>query len=164
MQQGKVEIPTYSLQEKDEIEKEIKIFLKAIDTTRSQFLETKKEIRKKGFKKGYFIIDAYLMILEDKLLIKETTNHIRKEKINAAWAFKSVLNTLQKTFSEIEDDYLRERKTDLDYVGQRILENLMGAEKIDRHKVSEKVIIVAHDLSPADSAHLDLEKGPGVCY
>jgi len=156
--QGKVEIPTYSLQDKDEIEKEIKIFLKAIDITRSQFLETKKEIRKKGFKKGYFIIDAYLMILEDKLLIKETTNHIRKEKINAAWAFKSVLNTLQKTFSEIEDDYLRERKTDLDYVGQRILENLMGAEKIDRHKVSEKVIIVAHDLSPADSAHLDLEK------
>ena len=43
-------------------------------------------------------------------------------------------------------------------MGQRILENLMGAEKIDRHKVSEKVIIVAHDLSPADSAHLDLEK------
>ena len=158
VEQGKVEIPTYSLYHKAEIEKETKLFLKAIETTKSQFLETKKEIREKGFKKGYFIIDAYLMILEDKLLIKETTNHIRKEKINAAWAFKSVLSRLQKTFSEIEDDYLRERKTDLDYVGQRILQNLMGAEKIDSHKVSEKVIIVAHNLSPADSAHLDLEK------
>ena len=71
VEEGTVEIPTYSLNEKDEIEKEIKIFLKAIDTTRSQFLETKKEIRKKGFKKGYFIIDAYLMILEDKLLIEK---------------------------------------------------------------------------------------------
>jgi phosphoenolpyruvate-protein phosphotransferase (PTS system enzyme I) len=158
VEQGKVEIPTYSLHEKDEIEKEIKIFLKAIAITRSQFLETKKEIRKKGIKKGDFIIDAYLMILEDKLLIKETTNNIRKEKINAAWALKSVLNSLQKAFSEIEDDYLRERKTDLDFVGQRILQNLMGAETIDRHNISEKVIIVAHDLSPADSADLDLEK------
>ncbi|HPD61238.1 MAG TPA: phosphoenolpyruvate--protein phosphotransferase [Thermodesulfobacteriota bacterium] len=158
VEQGTIEIPTYSLHEKDEIEKETKIFLKAIETTRSQFLETKKKIREKGFKKGDFIIDAYLMILEDKLLVKETTNHIRKEKINAAWALRSVLNNLQKAFSEIEDNYLRERKTDLDYVGQRILQNLMGTETINRHKVSEKVIIVAHDLSPADSVHLDLEK------
>ena len=158
VEQGKVEIPTYSLRDKDAIEKEIKMFTKAIEVTKNQFSETKKEIRKKGFKKGDFIIDAYLMILEDKMLIKETTNHIRKEKINAAWALKSVLDNIQKAFSEIEDDYLRERKTDVDYVGQRILQNLMGKETIDRQKVSEKVIIVAHDLSPADSAHLDLDK------
>ena len=158
VEQGKVEISTYSLRGKEEVEKESKMFLKAVEATRKQLLETKKEIRKKGFKKGIFIIDAYLMMLEDKMLIKETTNHIRKEKINAAWALKSVLNNLQKAFSEIEDEYLRERKTDLDYVGQRILQNLAGKETVDRQKVSEKVIIVAHDLSPADSAHLDLEK------
>lgn len=158
VEQGKIEIPTYSLKNKEAIEKEIEIFLNAIEVTRNQLLETKNEIKKKGYKEAGLIIDAYLMILEDKILIKETTNHIRKEKINAAWALKSSLNKLQKVFSEIEDEYLRERRNDLGYVGQRVLRNLMRPEKMGREKVPEKVIIVTHDLSPADSAHLDLDK------
>jgi phosphotransferase system enzyme I (PtsI) len=155
---GKIEVPTYSLKGKEDIEKEKKMFLDAIEATRHQLLETKKKIKKKGYKEVGYILDAYLMILEDKVLIKETTNHIRREKINAAWALKSTLKKLQTVFSEIEDEYLRERKSDIDYVGQRILRNLMGSEKTDLGKVSEKVIIVAHNLSPADTAHLDLDK------
>ncbi|MCX8012353.1 MAG: PEP-utilizing enzyme, partial [Desulfobacterota bacterium] len=158
VEQGKVEIPTYSLKDKKEIEKEVKTFLHAVELTRNQFLETKKEIKRKGLRKGDFIIDSYLMILEDKLLNRETTNQIRKEKINSAWALKNVRNNLQKIFSEIEDEYLKERRRDLDYVIERILQNLTGKELFRSDKVPEKVIIVAHDLSPADSAHLNLEK------
>jgi len=158
VEQGKVDIPTYSLKGKNEIEKEIDTFLQAVELTRNQFLETKKEIKRKGFKKGDFIIDSYLMILEDNLLIKETINQIRKERINSAWALKNIRNNLQKIFSEIEDDYLKERRSDLDYVVERILQNLTGKEPLHPDKVPEKVIIIAHDLSPADSAHLDLEK------
>ncbi|MFH0812129.1 MAG: phosphoenolpyruvate--protein phosphotransferase [Pseudomonadota bacterium] len=158
VEKGKVEISTYSLQNNKEIEKEIKMFLKAIKVTRDQLLETKNEIQKKGYKEAGFIIDAYLMMLEDKVLIEETTNHIQKEKINAAWALKNTLKNLQKVFSEIEDEYLRERKNDIDYVGQRILQNLVTNAKTEFGKVNEKVIITAHNLSPADTVHLDLEK------
>lgn len=158
VEKGKVEISTYSLQNNKEIEKEIKMFLKAIKVTRDQLLETKNEIQKKGYKEAGFIIDAYLMMLEDKILIEETTNHIQKEKINAAWALKNTLKNLQKVFSEIEDEYLRERKNDIDYVGQRILQNLVTNAKTEFGKVNEKVIIIAHNLSPADTVHLDLEK------
>ncbi|MCD6353626.1 MAG: phosphoenolpyruvate--protein phosphotransferase, partial [Proteobacteria bacterium] len=94
-----------------------------------------------------------------KLLIEETTNHVRKEKINAAWALKNTLKNLQKVFSEIEDTYLRERKNDIDYVVKKILYNLTSSEKpTDTKKVVEKVIIVSHDLSPTDTLHLDLDK------
>lgn len=158
VEKGKVEISTYSLQNNKEIEKEIKMFLKAIKVTRDQLLETKNETQKKGYKEAGFIIDAYLMMLEDKILIEETTNHIQKEKINAAWALKNTLKNLQKVFSEIEDEYLRERKNDIDYVGQRILQNLVTNAKTEFGKVNEKVIITAHNLSPADTVHLDLEK------
>jgi len=156
---GKVEISSYySLRSKEDIAKEIKIFLDAIQISRQQLLETKKGIQKKGYKEAGFIIDAYLMMLEDKLLVKETTDHIRKEKINAAWALKNTLKNIQTAFSEIEDEYLRERKNDIDYVGQRILRNIVEPDKADIEKVPEKVIIVARDLSPADTAHLDLDK------
>jgi len=156
---GRVEIPSYyPLKNKEEIEKEIKKFLDALELTRQQLLETKRGLEKKGYKEAGFIIDSHLMIVDDNILIKETTNHIRKEKVNAAWALKRTLKNLQTIFSEIEDEYLRERKNDLDYVGQRILRNLMGSEKPDMEKVTEKVIIVANDLSPADTAHLDLDK------
>lgn len=159
VEKGKIEIPTYSLRSQRESEKEIKSFLNALKLTRNQFLRTKNEIQKKeGYKEAGYIIDAYLMILEDKILIDETTEHIQKEKINAAWALKNTLKNLQRVFSEIKDEYLRERKNDIDYVVQQILRNLVSKERTGPQRVTEKVIIVAHNLSPADTAHLDLDK------
>jgi phosphotransferase system enzyme I (PtsI) len=97
---GKVEISSYhSLRSKEEIEREIKIFSDAIEISRQQLLEAKKGIQKKGYKEASFIIDAYLMLLEDKLIVKETTNYIRKRRINAAWALKNTLKKIQTAFS-----------------------------------------------------------------
>ncbi|MBN2467280.1 MAG: phosphoenolpyruvate--protein phosphotransferase [Deltaproteobacteria bacterium] len=155
---GVVEISLYSLGTEQDIEKEIAMFLKAIESTRNQLQETKKKFQEKGHKEANFIIGAYLMILEDKILVDETVKHIRREKINAPWALKNTLKNLQKVFSDIDDEYLRERKNDIDYVGKRILWNLMKTEQPDMKKMQEKVIIVASDLSPTDTAHLDLNK------
>jgi len=159
VERGKIEISTYPVNSKKEIEKEISTLLNAMDATRDQLLETKENIQKKGYKEAIFIINAYLMILEDKMLIEETINYIRKEKVNAAWALKNTLKNLQKVFSEIEDNYLRERKNDVDYVVKKILYNLTSRKKpTDMKKVVEKVIIASHDLSPTDTLHLDLDK------
>jgi phosphoenolpyruvate-protein phosphotransferase (PTS system enzyme I) len=155
--QGKIELTTYSLKTKKDIEKETNLFLQAIAHTKQQFLETQKELKHKGYKEAGFILDAYLMILEDDMLIRDTVSRIHREKINAAWALKNTLKDLQNSFAEIHDEYLRERSSDLEYVGKRILQNLVGTAT-RKKTVPEKVIIVAHDLSPADTTHLDLDK------
>lgn len=156
---GNVDISSYySLQTPEEIQIEQRKFLEAVEATRNQLIETKKELKKKGYKEAGYIIDAYLMILKDEVLIEGTTKHIEQEKINAAWALRTTLKKLERVFSEIEDEYLKERKNDLEYVGRRIMQNLFETVEPDIGKVQEKVIIVARDLSPADTAHLDSDK------
>lgn len=157
---GKTDIPShYTLNTTKEIDNEKQMFLAAVEDTRRQLNKTKKGLKKKGYKEAGYVVDAYLMILKDKVLLEETTNHIEQEKVNAAWALRSTLKNLERVFSEIDDEYLKERKNDLDYVGRRIMQNLTHTDDggVIR-KVQEKVIIVAHDLSPADTAHLDSDK------
>ncbi|HOC38894.1 MAG TPA: phosphoenolpyruvate--protein phosphotransferase, partial [Thermodesulfobacteriota bacterium] len=77
---------------------------------------------------------------------------------NAAWALRNTIKRVEKVFSEIEDEYLKERKNDIDYVGRRIMQNLTKSKESEISKVQEKVIIVAYDLSPADTTHLDSDK------
>ena len=143
---GKTEISShYSLETQREIDTEKQAFRRAVEATRDQFHNTKKKLKKKGYKEAGYVVDAYLMILRDKALIQETLTHIEKEKIDAAWALRSTLKDLERVFSEIEDEYLKERRNDLQYVGQRIMQNLTKAEDAEIRPVREKVIIVAHD-------------------
>ncbi len=156
---GRVEVSApYSLTTEREIKKEKQMFLEAVEATKEQLQGTKKELKKKGYKEAGYVVEAYLMILKDKALLQETANRIEKEKINAAWALRTTLKNLERVFSEIDDEYLRERKNDVDYVGRRIMQNLTKTENGEVERVREKVIIVAHDLSPADTAHLDSDK------
>ena len=156
---GNTEIPShYSLTTKQEINSEKQMFLDAVEVTRQHLNKTKKGLKKKGYQEAGYVVDAYIMILKDKVLLEETTNHIEQEKVNAAWALRSTLKNLERVFSEIDDEYLKERKNDLDYVGRRIMQNLIHTDKVEIKKVQEKVIIVAHDLSPADTTHLDSDK------
>ncbi len=154
-----VEFPFYySLRNQKEIEQEQTMFQEAVETTHNELLETKKDLKKKGYKEAGYIIEAYLMILKDKVLIEETINHIQRERMNAAWALQHTLKRLENVFSEIEDEYLKERRNDIDYVGRRIMQNLTKSKEPEIGNVQEKVIIVAHDLSPADTTHLDSDK------
>ncbi|HNR12890.1 MAG TPA: phosphoenolpyruvate--protein phosphotransferase, partial [Thermodesulfobacteriota bacterium] len=156
---GDIEFPFYySLRNQEEVEQEQTMFLEAVEATRNELLETKKDLKKKGYKEAGYIIEAYLMILKDKVLIEEAIKHIQRERMNAAWALRNTLKRLEKVFSEIEDEYLKERKNDIDYVGRRIMQNLTKSKESEISKVQEKVIIVAYDLSPADTTHLDSDK------
>jgi len=140
---------------------EVKRFLHAIQESKNQLTEIKEKILNPQVRKHSFILDVHLMILNDEMLLQDTVDTIRKKKVNAEWALDLTLEKLDAAFQAIEDEYLRERRSDLHYVTARIFRNLLGKKHDDISKIKGKVIIVAHDLSPADTLQMNLNHVAG---
>jgi phosphotransferase system enzyme I (PtsI) len=153
-----LELSHYNITTTEEIEKEIQRFKKAIEESRDQLLRAKKDINKKKFKEAQYIIDTHILLLQDKVLIDNTVKIIKHDKIDAALALKKTIEGLRKNLADINDEYMKERTSDIDYIEQRILRNLAGIKADLVTKTREKVIIVAYDLSPADTANLNVNE------
>jgi phosphotransferase system enzyme I (PtsI) len=152
-----LEVSTISLTTDEEINHEINRFKLSLQKSKEQLLAVKKEVKRKKHKEARYIIDAQLLILDDKLLIENIITTIREKKIDAASAVKDTIHGLSRTFDDVGDEYLRERKTDIDYIGERITRNILGRKREELSTIREPSIIVAHDLSPADTANLDTQ-------
>ena len=150
-----IEVSTITLTTDAEISHEINRFKLSLQKSKEQLLAVKKEVKRKKHKEARYIIDAQLLILDDKLLIESIIKTIRENKIDAASAVKDTIHGLSRTFDDVGDEYLRERKTDIDYIGERITRNILGRKREDLSTIQEPSLIVAHDLSPADTANLD---------
>lgn len=144
-----------------QVEEEVKRFYRAIEEARNQLQEIKEKILDPQVRQHAFILDVHLMILEDRMLIQNTVDHIRRKKVNSEWALDLTIEKLDAAFKTIEDEYLRERRSDLYYVTSRIFRNLMGKKHDDITKIKGKVIVVAHDLSPADTLQMQLNQVAG---
>ncbi len=98
-------------------------------------------------------INVHSMILNDAMLVQETIDLVRTRRYNVEWALTEQLERLSRHFDDIEDEYLRERKADIQQVVERVLKALAGATPAlagDGHGTSEEMIVVAHDIAPAD--------------
>ncbi len=144
-----------------QVEEEVDRFHRAIEMSRQQLLEVKEKILDPEVRQHAFILDVHLMILDDQMLIQNTVENIRRRKVNSEWALDLSLEKLDAAFKSIEDEYLRERRSDLHYVAARIFRNLMGKKHDDITKIKGKVIVVAHDLSPADTLQMRLNQVAG---
>jgi len=156
--QDHLELFHYNIATNKEIEKEINRFKKAIEESQSQLLRAKKDINKKKFKEAQYIIDTHILLLQDKVLMGNTIKIIKHEKIDAALALKKTIEGLRSHLAEINDEYMKERTSDIEYIEQRLLRNLAGIKRDLVAKIREKVIIVASDLSPADTANLNVNE------
>jgi phosphotransferase system enzyme I (PtsI) len=107
------------------------------------------------------ILESHLMILKDTMLTDATVSRIRDEKINAEWALKKSLDEIRQVFSEIEDEYISTRINDVENVTERILRNLSGKGQQRLDEINGRVIIVARDLSPADTVELNISRVMG---
>jgi len=141
-----------------EVEKEVLTFLDAVRLSKKQLEEVKAGVTDRQLAEHLYIIDTHLLILEDQMLIDDTIEIIKGERVNAEGALKRTLDRFRKVFDSIEDEYLRERRSDIDSVGNRLLRNLKGETQQALTEFDRKVIIVAHDLSPADTMQIDKEK------
>ncbi len=131
---------------------EIVRFEEALIKTRAEILDIQKKISKEMGVEHAEIFNAHLLVLEDRMLIEEVINRVKQEKINAEYIFAGVLKKYYEIFSKMDDEYLKERLIDIQDVGKRVLRNLLGKQKRGLLQLEEKVVIVATNLSPSDTA------------
>ncbi|MDP2941444.1 MAG: phosphoenolpyruvate--protein phosphotransferase, partial [Candidatus Omnitrophota bacterium] len=150
-------VPRLAIAQKD-IPLQIQLFEEALIKTRKEIIELQKKIGAEMGQEEAQIFDAHLLVLEDRMLIEEVISRLKKEKLCVAFIFSEVLKKYINVFSKIEDEYLKERTADINDVGKRILHNLLGKERKGLSDLKEKVIVVAHDLSPSDTAAMHKQR------
>jgi phosphotransferase system enzyme I (PtsI) len=107
------------------------------------------------------ILETHMVLFKDKMLYGKTIDTILKEKINAEWALRKVSRQVKDMFQQIDDKYLQARVNDIVQVSDKIMSYLVGAQDIKISDINKRVIIVAHDLSPADASQIQLERIKG---
>jgi phosphotransferase system enzyme I (PtsI) len=143
-----------------QVNKEVERFKDALGAAKDQITHLKNRMPEQ-IKKHSFILDSHLMIMDDSMFFNATINSILSEKINAEWALKKSVQSIENLFSQIDDPYIKERIVDVEYVAERVLRNLAGKEQESLYEISERVIIVAHELSPADTSSINIAKVMG---
>ncbi|MEW5909677.1 MAG: phosphoenolpyruvate--protein phosphotransferase [Thermodesulfobacteriota bacterium] len=107
------------------------------------------------------ILETHVVLLKDKMLYEKTIAVIEKERVNAEWALKMVVSDLQSVFQSMADPYLKERARDIVHVSERIMRNLKGINAVSFQEIDKRVILVARDLSPAETSQIQLERIKG---
>jgi len=151
----------YKLKDKNFVSKEVKRFRTALAESIRQLREVKGKMTSMEEMDPLYIIDVHIMILKDRSFVKRTVQNIREHGVNAEWAVKMTVDRYRDIFEKMEDEYLRGRISDVQYAGQRILRNLTGAERKPIMETGEDIIVVATDLSPADTAQMKIDRVQG---
>ncbi len=144
-------------------ENEVGRIRNAVQGAIDQLSHIKDSIPDDDVRKHAFIIDAHILILQDPFFVDSVIDVIRSEHINAEWALDIVVSRFLASFDKVEDPYLRERGQDIRYIYERLARILVVGEKprISSETVKGKSIIIAHDLSPADTIQLNLNRVSG---
>ena len=143
----------------DEIPAEIGRFESAIKTAADRLKDIKSQIGPHHPLGDHaYILDTHILLLEDRMFFEGTKQAIAAERQNAEWAVSETIAKIMSAFDTIEDDYLKERARDIHFVGERVLRILMGISPESKiHQLPPNSVIVAHDLSPADTAQIKRE-------
>ncbi|HQI02418.1 MAG TPA: phosphoenolpyruvate--protein phosphotransferase [Deltaproteobacteria bacterium] len=140
------------------VEDETKRFHDAVSASKKQIIEAIRELENHNVVKEHaFILETHLMMLSDPALTGRVEQLISGENINAEWALKIALGEIEKDFESIGDEYIKSRVDDTTFVGERLLRNLIG-KKMSGFHLLENSVIIAHDLSPTDTAMMNKEK------
>ncbi|HJR09451.1 MAG TPA: phosphoenolpyruvate--protein phosphotransferase [Pyrinomonadaceae bacterium] len=137
----------------EDIKREVRRFQAAVRLSRRQLLAIKRRAEVALGAEHAYIFDAQLLMLEDRKLLDEVEDYIRQERANAEWAVKVASDKLLAVYSEIKDDYLRERSSDIEDVTRRLLVALSG--EAQSRRLTEDAIIVAEELLPSAAVEFD---------
>lgn len=138
--------------EADDVDTEIARLYKAIAASDKQLSKIKEKLASEN-ESDYHIITAHQMMLHDEHLVGAAVGYIREELINAEWAARKAVDDITRVFDQLEDEYLRERRSDVEFVFERVLRNLLGRDTGPLSPPPD-AIVVAYDLSPADTSQL----------
>ncbi|MCX5816400.1 MAG: phosphoenolpyruvate--protein phosphotransferase [Proteobacteria bacterium] len=162
LERGKIPINKRPIKE-EQGDKEILKFRHAIRHAVEELNGIKQTMPDDEMRKHSFIIDAHMLILQDEFFTNAVINTIKEDKINAEWALDIVVSKFLTSFEKVEDSYLRERGQDIKYIYDRLVRILVKGKSSDINdfNIKGKAIIAAHDLSPADTIQLNLNKISG---
>lgn len=149
LDRSKVCIIKRSLAKKD-IPAEIARLREAIQMSKDQLRDIKQRASSVA-EKYSIILDTYTLLLEDDLLVNETIDYIKQDRINAEWALSRTLDKFTNLFNNINDDYLKGKRDDLDLVVHGVIKNLIGHHQESLVDIDEPVVIITHALSPSDT-------------
>jgi phosphotransferase system enzyme I (PtsI) len=138
-----------------QVEAEIKRFRKAVRDAQRQVHQAMDRFHAAFSTERAYILEAHLMMLKDQNLGRHVEDCIREKRLNAEWAVRDVSNHLLDIYTQITDDYLRERGSDVADVSHRLIRILSGTETRDLNELAKNSIIVAEDLLPSVAADLD---------
>ncbi len=139
----------------DRVEDELGRFEHAVQLSQKQITEAIHTLEAHHvIREHILILETHLLMLKDPALVDRVKQLITEDYINAEWALKIALREIEEAIEAIDDEYIRSRVTDTSFVGERLLRNLVGKTTSGFH-LAENSIVVAHDLSPADTAMLN---------
>ena len=138
----------------EKIESEVQRLSNAIAKVHEELQTIRQDLSPEAPSELGAFIDVHVLILSDPIVSEQPLDIIRSRYYNAEWALLTQIDALSAQFDEIEDAYLRERKNDILQVGERILKALLGSANTiataSEHEIASQIIVVAHDISPAD--------------
>ncbi|HNZ29838.1 MAG TPA: phosphoenolpyruvate--protein phosphotransferase, partial [Candidatus Goldiibacteriota bacterium] len=143
------------------LDAEIERLKKAVEKTKIDIMSIKEKVIYDIGNSEADIFNAYLMLLEDQMFAGKSETIIKKELVNAEYALMQVLKEYTEFFNKISDSYLKERGRDISGLVDKIVKNLAESKSNEIDAPSEKYIVVAHDLTPADTAEMDKGKVMG---
>lgn len=155
MQETELHIPT------DEVtnpEQEIARLKEALKQAKQQVEALRERAKTEMGADKAAIFEAHLMVLDDPELIGNIESKINDERLNAAKAVHDVIDQFVSMFEQMDMEYMRERAADIRDVGSRLLHILLGVEPRSLAEINEPSVVVAHDLTPSDTAQMDKEK------
>src|SRR6202163_1178648 len=141
--------------EPSQIGNEIARFEAALIQTRAQILEMQQRIAEAIGAKDAGIFDAHLLVVEDRTLIDEVLRKLATDPCNVDFVFQEVATHYAETVSKIDAPYLRERALDIQDVTRRVIRNLQGKAPKSFQALAEPHILVAHNLTPSDTATMN---------
>ncbi|EPY6471434.1 phosphoenolpyruvate--protein phosphotransferase [Clostridium sporogenes] len=142
----------------DNIEKEKERFKSALSNTREQLERIKDKAQKEVGAEKAAVFDSHIMLLDDPEFAGAVEMNIESNKVNSEKALQEVIDMYSSIFASMEDEYMRERGSDIKDVGKRIMLNLMEKSVNSMDDLDKDTIIVAQDLTPSDTAQLDKDK------
>jgi phosphotransferase system enzyme I (PtsI) len=146
-----------------EVDSEIARLQEALAVTRRQIIELHDKVRESLGASDAEIFEAHLMVVEDGVLIEEVQKTLRRDLCNAEHAFQVVAHRYAKSLAALDDPYFRERGADIHDISRRITRNLLGKSFLGLGDLKSAHIVLAHNLTPSDTAQIDREFVLGFC-
>lgn len=152
IKEAKIDVNQEKIQD---IQIEIEKLENAVKTTAEQISTIKEKAKKNLSKEELALFDAHMMILQDPEFTDGIKEKIKSDSINGGFAIKTTVDTFAAMFEAMDNEYFRERAADIKDVGYRLMCNFMQVKLNDLSLIDEETIIVAHDLTPSETALID---------